>query len=195
MRFRLASLVFTTALLATLNACGFQSLQQQPPPSPSTSPSATASPTKHAGIQIPTNWVSFSWKEAGFSVKLPNAPKKATAVRYVRRVPFVLRFAVISNSPGPIEVGVTQIGARLTPKAVGDVLQGSVKSFAAATGSTVTSQKALKYRGYRALKAILSRGTQNFQLLVFQRDPAHEVFILAPEGEVFDAVASTLKLH
>ncbi|MGN6721346.1 MAG: hypothetical protein ACTHJM_01895, partial [Marmoricola sp.] len=66
MRYRLASLVFTAALLATLNECGFKSLQQQPPPSPTAT--ATATPTKHAGVQIPTNWVKFTWKEAGFSV-------------------------------------------------------------------------------------------------------------------------------
>lgn len=107
----------------------------------------------------------------------------------------MLRLAVIRDTPGPIEVGVSQLGVRLTKTQIGAELQSSVKSLAKSSGSVVTSQKPARFRGMRALKAILTRGTQNFQLLVFQRDPSHEVFVFAAEGAVFEAVSSSLRLH
>lgn len=193
MRNHLASALTAIAVLVTLTGCGFSSLQQQPPPTPTASPSAT--PTHRAGpIQIPTNWVSFSWHEAGFSVRLPSKPTKSTVVRYLRGVPFVVRFAVVKDSPGPIEIGTTVAGVGLTPKAVGDELAAFVKNLATSTGSVVTSQHATKFRKMRAFKAILSRGTQNFEALVFQQTPSREVFVFALEGDVFEAVTTSLRL-
>lgn len=194
MRNRLASALLTTAITLILTSCA-GSLEQKPPPStaPTASPSPTAKPT--GPIAIPSNWIHYSWAAAGFSVRLPSKPKQATALRSVRRIPITLRVALVAESPGPIEVGVAQLGVPLTPAGVGAELQASVKRFAESTGGTLVSAKATKFRGMRARKGIIARGTQNFELLVFQRDPTHEVFVLASEGEVFDAVTTSLKLQ
>lgn len=192
MRKRLAGALLGTVALVALTGCT-GSLEQSPPPSTATD-SSTASPSPSPPVTIPARWITFSWPQAGFSVRLPRKPIKAGAVHNVGGVLVALRIAFIKASPGPIEVGDRQLGIRLGRKGVGAELHTSVDYFATATGSTVTSETPMRFHGKRAIDAILQGGPKTLELLVFQRDPSREMFVLAPTGIVFDEVSAGLKL-
>lgn len=196
MRTRIASALVAVTALASVTSCGFpSSLQQEPPPSPSASPSASPSPHASSAVRIPKDWISFSWAEAGISVRLPSTPTKSTSLHYQNRIPIALRLALIKVSPGPILVGASQFGASLTRAAIGKELVATLKGVARAGGTTLLSRHNLKFRGMRAVKALLRRNTQTFELLVFQRNPTHEVIVLAPAGDVFAEVSTSLRLR
>lgn len=192
MRNRIASTLLAVTAAASVASCGLPSDQQQPPPSPSSSTSPSAKPSV---VHIPKSWISFTWADAGISARLPSRPKKSTSVHYQGRMPIALRLALIKVSPGPILIGVAQFGLSLTRAAVGRELNATLKGLAGASGSTVLSQHNLKFRRMRAVKAILSQNNQIFELLIFQRNPTHEVIVLAPEGDVFDEVSTSLRLR
>ena len=125
---------------------------------------------------------------------LPGKPHKGVIARTLQGVTITVRLAVVPSNVATIEVGGSTFSVNVPAKNVDKVLQDSIKTYAGLIGGTVSSSHATRFRGMPARTAVVKINGAKYQMLVFQRDARHSLFVFAPTGTISHQVASSLRL-
>lgn len=134
------------------------------------------------------------WPAAGISVMLPGKPHKGITVRTLQGVTITVHLAVVPSNVATIEVGASTFSVDVPAKNVDTVLQDSIKTYVGLIGGTMSSSHTTRFRGMPARTAVVKINGANYQMVVFQRDARHSVFVFAPTGTISHQVARSLRL-
>lgn len=189
MHTRLMGTLVATALLVTTTACGTNSRH-----GPTTAPKKTASP-QPTTVTVPRSWVRVSWPAAGFAGSFPAQPHQVTVNQTLGGVRVTNRNDVLLRNGVPMEIGSATIGVPIPADGIRPMLRSMVYGFALVAGNlNLQSAEPRDFRGRPAYRAIFTLNGKPFELLVFEKDAQHEIYVFAPEGLTFDALAASVKL-
>lgn len=189
MRNRRAGVLLAVAVLLTSAACG-----SSPAHHPAAVPTKTAS-AQPTTVAVPKSWVRASWPAAGFAGSFPARPHQVTVNQTFGGVRVTNRNDVVNRNGTPMEIGSATIGIPIPADGIRPMLRTMVYGFAlVAANLNLQSAEPRDFRGRPAYRAIFTLNGRPFELLVFEKDAQHEIYVFGPEGLTFDALAASVKL-
>jgi hypothetical protein len=132
---------------------------------------------------------------AHFSADFPSAPKETSIPASIANYHLQIYLAAAESGSGPVEVAEEDIAPALPSDQVEPALVSALRSVAATSGLTITSQPAAtSYRSYNAFTATYSGGSRTIRGISFMADNNARLYILLAPTDVFGALEASLKL-